>query len=321
MADAKAVWDNTGMSSSSERRHEDRERSRVWREWLMSFGEGADRKAKVLFLASTLLALCIWGLQLIGVAINLWLGGFVLTVVFSLGVYLLWIWEGFSSFRFALRTISVACTALLYFGLVGKQMYKEYILEHPLEFVSPAPPPMPTAPEPPQSMWQIPRIVPERKTPHLSMRLVKLINSDGFAIILIAAGSLVKSPSYIAAIWNLDRDTGDTLPMVHDSLDGSWIRPGEALGPYPLTSLPLVAPLIHAGNRLFGCITVTCPDCARSKAYWVYAIHGGAGWYSQLAPGTFCDLRALLRTLPAIRTNPEAFLHSIPDAERTQISE
>ena len=52
----------------------------------------SDRKSYQYFLAGLILALLIWGLQLIGVTVNVWLGGLVLAIALGLMVYAFWIW-------------------------------------------------------------------------------------------------------------------------------------------------------------------------------------------------------------------------------------
>ena len=44
------------MGSAEDRRRENRERIRMWREWLTSFGEGADKKAKIIFVVGLSIA-------------------------------------------------------------------------------------------------------------------------------------------------------------------------------------------------------------------------------------------------------------------------
>src|SRR5882672_2781690 len=110
------------MGNSSERRQERRERQRLWREWLTSFGDGSEKKAKIFFLVAAALALFIWGLGLIGVIVNIYVGGLVLTVAFVLGICALWIWEGFSRFTMMLRCSTLVVAGIVYFGMIGRQM-------------------------------------------------------------------------------------------------------------------------------------------------------------------------------------------------------
>jgi hypothetical protein len=113
------------MGNSQDRRHERRERMRVFKEWVTSFGSGSDKKAKIFFLVGSCLALVIWGFGLIGVSVNIWLGGLVLAVAFTLGVWALWIWEGFSKSHILLRLGTVTVAAVAYFAVIGNQIMSE----------------------------------------------------------------------------------------------------------------------------------------------------------------------------------------------------
>jgi hypothetical protein len=92
--------------------------------------EKTDGKTVLYFVVGLVLTLVIWGLQLIGVTVNLLLGGIVLLIAFVLMAYSFWIWEGTSSWRKPLRISTVFVAALLYFGLVGRQIVKQWHIDH-----------------------------------------------------------------------------------------------------------------------------------------------------------------------------------------------
>jgi len=98
----------------------------------MSDNQVPKDKTVLYFVVGSVLALLIWGLQLIGVTVNIWLGGLVLLIAFALMVYAFWTWEGASRWHTALRVGTVAIAALLYFGLVGWQVVNQWRREHPL---------------------------------------------------------------------------------------------------------------------------------------------------------------------------------------------
>jgi hypothetical protein len=84
----------------------------------------------LVFAVGTALTLLPWGLQMIGVALNLLLGALVLTIAFIFMVYPFWKWESSSKWRAILRSGTVILTAIVYFGLVGYQVKTQWIKGH-----------------------------------------------------------------------------------------------------------------------------------------------------------------------------------------------
>jgi hypothetical protein len=102
--------------------------------------EGDDtksRNAKRAAVLGVVFVLIPWGLSLIGVTVNLLLGGALLAVAFVLLVYAFWIWEKASRFHLLLRLLTIIVAAILYFALIGKQMLSEYQRQHPAVHVGP----------------------------------------------------------------------------------------------------------------------------------------------------------------------------------------
>lgn len=89
------------------------------------------RSPGFIVLAGFIVALLAWGLPMIGVTINLWLGTIVLAIAFVLMVVGFWQWEKFSKWHKALRWITVIVGALVYFSLVGNQIHLQYNKDHP----------------------------------------------------------------------------------------------------------------------------------------------------------------------------------------------
>jgi hypothetical protein len=141
------------MAKNQQIRPESQERIRLLKEWFTTFGRGADKTAKILFLAGTALALSIWGCGLIGISVNIWLGLLVLLVAFVLATWAVWIWEGFSRFHIVLRMLTILAAASVYFFLVGKQAVVEYQVEHSSEFTIPPLPDSPAPPKPPETAY------------------------------------------------------------------------------------------------------------------------------------------------------------------------
>jgi hypothetical protein len=89
-----------------------------------------DRNGRVYFIVGLVFALIIWGLQLIGVTVNVYLGGFVLAVAFVLMVCAFWIWERTSTWHVFLRIGTIFVAAVIYSLVIGKQMIFEWQKEH-----------------------------------------------------------------------------------------------------------------------------------------------------------------------------------------------
>jgi hypothetical protein len=126
-------------------------------------------------------------------------------------------------------------------------------------------------------------------------------------------------------ISNLDLpDHDEPIPdgrFITKDFDRKWIRAEETFIVLRFTRVPEIAPLIKSGHRLFGLIAVTCPDCIKTRAYWIYTIHGVGGWYSELPQGKFPQLNKVKALLPQIRNNPEAFFADIAKESRISIED
>lgn len=88
--------------------------------------------ALLFFLVALACGLIPWGLGLIGVTVNIWLGGAILALAFGIGAVAFWIWGGSCRFHVALRWAALLVAGGIYFGLVGKQVLSQYKRDHPL---------------------------------------------------------------------------------------------------------------------------------------------------------------------------------------------
>jgi hypothetical protein len=105
------------------------------------------RKVAPTILGGFILALLEMGLPMIGVSVNLLLGGFVLAAAFALFAWGLWNWETNHNYGRLPRAMTLLVVGLIYFGLMGFQINSQYKKDHPL--VSPAPQPPPQQPPAP----------------------------------------------------------------------------------------------------------------------------------------------------------------------------
>jgi hypothetical protein len=87
-----------------------------------------------------------------------------------------------------------------------------------------------------------------------------------------------------------------------------------------MTEIPTVKPLVKAGDHLFGFATATCPDCSRTRSYWVYIEYGVGGWTAELTGGQLPNLVELFKAIPAISANRDKALYEIaPVTHRNSI--
>jgi hypothetical protein len=82
-------------------------------------------------IAGLVLGLLGLGLPMIGVSVNLVLGGVTLFMAFGLIAWGCWIWEGKSPRRTKLRVVTICMIALAYFSLIGYQIRNQYKKDHP----------------------------------------------------------------------------------------------------------------------------------------------------------------------------------------------
>jgi hypothetical protein len=93
---------------------------------------------------------------------------------------------------------------------------------------------------------------------------------------------------YEARFWNLSKPQGDRFEFVPSRVrDVGTIRPSGSFGPFAFefVSGQSVA-AIAKGERLFGYVTVQCPECRVFRVYWMYVQFSEYGLYHE---GTFND--------------------------------
>ena len=150
--------------------------------------------------------------------------------------------------------------------------------------------------------------------------LLRLVWKKEFAVMMDARDGLVKSPAYSIFVWDLDNPGSNVLhPQVGSQFPDMWIKAGMSAGPYAYTTLPDVAKSIKSGDRLFGYMWGTCPDCAETRAYWIYAIHGDSGWFAEIPKEyKYPSLTKTFKVLDTIKRDPEKFF-SVADKRQLRV--
>jgi hypothetical protein len=124
--------------------------------------------------------------------------------------------------------------------------------------------------------------VPENvapKSPEIGLRFI--YPEEPSLVIDNLSELTAKDIKWAVVLWNMDLpDRNDPLPIPVSTFD--WIKGHSSGGPQNLFSTPLIAPLLHEGNRLFGSATVDCPECGVGRTYAVYIVWKSGGWFSEI---------------------------------------
>lgn len=178
------------------------------------------------------------------------------------------------------------------------------------------------APPPPQPIERKREEPPPVVEPPPADVSLRFIQPQSLAVLVRNSGSsgVVREARYAVVLWNLDAgEEPPILPVPTRGFSrGDWIRPNNSLGPERIAALPNVQSQLKQGNRLLGYAQVSCPDCLRDRAYWLYVVHGESGWYSEIEAG-YPDLHTLNQAMPEIRKNTEIFFRNVPVESRIPI--
>jgi hypothetical protein len=97
---------------------------------------------------------------------------------------------------------------------------------------------------------------------------------------------------------------------------GDFLKPRHKYMQRPLSTFQGVQTVVKQGDRIFGYVTVTCPNCVKERSYWVYFVNGPGGWYYE-----FTGDGAVQFPIGLVLTNTEKTLAQIaPVVKRIPIS-
>jgi hypothetical protein len=125
---------------------------------------------------------------------------------------------------------------------------------------------------------------------------IRFVYPKAPALLLVnQSDQIARQIKWSAAIWNIDDprtyanpnagpNNHDPLPISVQTFD--FLRPKATGGPQTLFDERLIKP----GQRLFGTVSVVCPDCQRGRTYFVHITWGEGGWYTEIADRTEGEL-------------------------------
>ena len=96
----------------------------------MDSKDNSSTKIALSIILGFVVALLAMGLPMIGITVNLYLGVFVLLLAFVLLAYGFWRWETASRWGDSARVSTLWILGIMYFGLVGFQVYRQYSKDH-----------------------------------------------------------------------------------------------------------------------------------------------------------------------------------------------
>ena len=127
-----------------------------------------------------------------------------------------------------------------------------------------------------------------REAERPDVRLIPLQPKELELMIYNASGTkIAKDVHYAVSLMIVDRPaTSGVYPAFStETTNIDYIRPSSAYAPSILRfhngdSIP-----VTKGARLFGWASITCPDCAKDRVYWVYWKYQEAGYYLESEDG------------------------------------
>ena len=144
--------------------------------------------------------------------------------------------------------------------------------------------------------------------PDLRLQLV-YPESVGVMIVNDRNARVAQKPKYQIVLADLDNLGANILRIPTE--EGDFIRPGEGWGPNLAMELPEVKAVVHPGDRIFGYGMVVCPDCVKTRSYWIYIEQGKGGWFCEMPKPLY---PAGLAFWQDMKTHYEAYLLELAPA-------
>lgn len=241
-------------------------------------------------LLEILLVLVPLGRDVIGLPPNVPLGVGIWSVAAFIAVRMFWIWERTATLSILAKvSVSALFIAVVAVG-TWESAWEALLLQHPISKEAQDIPFLPTHLMPIIPSWILPpkpSVVIQK--PDIGMEFVGP-GDVGFRMCNLSS-ALLRDPKYTLMLFDIDgprktfpngTSVPDPLP-IPTAIDHDFLRPGQKYLYRPIVStFPAVQSIVKSGDRIFGLGIVSCPYCVKDRAYWVYFIAGGGGWYSEM---------------------------------------
>jgi hypothetical protein len=172
------------------------------------------------------------------------------------------------------------------------------------------------------SMVYLPTPREPQPKPDIGMEFVNP-EDVSFAMVNLSQTAVLRDPKYFFVLLDLDGprtvktnfgDIPQVLPIPAFSDAGDFLKAGRKFLQRPIVStFPAVQSIVKPNDRIFGSVTVSCPDCIKDRHYLVFFVNGSGGWY--------CESTATLR-LPMqdlLKDADETLLKLVPLKKRIPI--
>jgi O-acetyl-ADP-ribose deacetylase len=136
-------------------------------------------------------------------------------------------------------------------------------------------------------------------------------------IVLNNSQVVVRDPSCSVVMWNFSKTPPISLPTYNQPNPGQFIKPGAGLILATVDN-PSMKPQIAAGDKLFGYVSVDCPECKTARFYWLFVIYGQPmdAWYSEVPKGQQVDVLAVNKAFGETNWDIESFMSRVPHGPR-----
>lgn len=151
----------------------------------------------------------------------------------------------------------------------------------------------------------------------------KFVYPDEIALVLLNQSPVtVKAPSILLMLFDLDGDAdkATVLNVPMPSPEGVFIKSGSYMIPLSIAGHPNVKNQIKKGDRLVGWVSVTCPDCENTNAYWFYAVQGDRGWFAKCRKGQYPNINAISQNWKyLVQSGEDGLSGTVPVEDRVPI--
>jgi hypothetical protein len=158
-------------------------------------------------------------------------------------------------------------------------------------------------------------------TPPPDVKLLFIYPNEPALILSNNTDTPAKEVLYSFGLWNLDSPPDqlmNPLPVPTGKVD--YIRRHESAGPQNIfDSFPGIKPRLKPEDRIFGFVSVTCPDCKTRRSYWLNIKWGSGGWFSEIEEGKNVDIFALSKEIRDLPNTLDSFVSVIPASARKPI--